>query len=113
MKITVTVYQTKAEEKRNLYYAMTKAEEADDMHLYFKLKTQYDALTEWFKAIPTVAVSFMIGYRSYYRNVVQIGKSFFDGRDKMTKGNGYRAIEVIPAITDKMQADMISDSYYY
>jgi hypothetical protein len=113
MKLTVTIYQAKAEEKRNAYYQMTQAEENDNMPLYFELKEKYEALQAWFDALPKVSVSFMIGYRSYYREVVRIGKTFFDGRDKMTKGNGYRSIEVIPAITEEMKAEMISDSYYY
>lgn len=113
MKITVKVYEAKAEEKRNTYYQMTKAEENNDMPLYFQLKEKHEALEKWFAAIPKVPVSFMIGYRSYYREVAQIGKTFFDGRSKMTKGNGYRGVEVISTITDKMKKEMIADSYYY
>lgn len=113
MKLTVKEYQAKAEEKRTAYYEMQKAEEAGDLHASFKIKEKYDQLTKWFESLPKVSVSFMIGYRSYYREVVQIGKTFFDGRDKMTKRNGYRCVEVIPEITDKMKQEMIADSYYY
>lgn len=113
MKITVKVYQTKAEEKKNVYHQMTKAEQNDNMPLYFELKEQYEVLEKWFSDLAKVSVSFMIGYRSYYREVVQIGKTFFDGSSKMTKANGYRCVEVIPAITEKMKQEMIADSYYY
>ena len=33
--------------------------------------------------------------------------------EKVNKRNGYRAVEVIDSITDKMRADMLADSYYY
>jgi hypothetical protein len=113
MALTVKAYQAQAEEKRTTYFAMTNAQRNEDWDLYFELKSKHEDLEKWFSAIPKVSVSFMVGYRSYYREVVQIGKTFFDGREKMTKGNGYRSVEVIEAITDKMKQEMIADSYFY
>tara|TARA_R110002049_G_scaffold224712_4_gene396509 strand:+ start:9566 stop:9907 length:342 start_codon:yes stop_codon:yes gene_type:complete len=113
MKITVKVYQAKAEEKRNLYFQFTQAEENDNIPLYFELKEKYEALEKEFDSMPTVAVSFSIGYRRYYQNVVKIGKTYFDRTTKMTASNGYRCIKEIPAITDAMRSDMIDDAHYY
>ena len=86
MKITVKAFQTKAEEKRNLYVQFTQAEENDNMPLYFELKEKYEALEKEFDSMPTVSVSFSIGYR---------------------------CIKEIPAITDAMRSDMIDDAHYY
>lgn len=63
--------------------------------------------------LPKTSVSFMIGYRSYYQDVIKIGKSYFSGHTKMTKSNGFRNIEEIPEITEEMKNDMISDSHWY
>lgn len=113
MKLTSKIYQTKAEQKKNLHYQMRLADDSENLPLYFELKEKYEALQKWFDELETVAVSFMIGYRSYYREVVQIGKTFFHDSQKMTKGNGFRCVEIIPAITEKMKEEMIADSYYY
>lgn len=63
--------------------------------------------------IPKISVSFMIGYRLYYEDVIKIGKSYFSGNRKMTAGNGYRNVVEIPEITDQMKKDMLSDSHWY
>lgn len=72
-----------------------------------------EEIKEALKVAPMVNVSFMIGGRIYYREVVKIGKTYFDDGRKMTKSNGFWCIEEIPAITDKMTQSMIEDSYYY
>jgi len=89
-------------EKNQKWGAKLEAEEAiaELDHLYFN-------------QLETVNVSFMIGYRSYYRAVVKIGKSYYSHYEKMTKSRGYRAIEEIEEITEKMNEAMIDDSYYY
>ena len=111
MKLTAKIYQAEAELKRNIYNLLQNSETTAAEHL--ELTKKYDDLVKWFESLPTVSVSYMIGYRSYYSNAVQIGAAFFDGSVKMTKSNGYRSIEVIPAITDKMKAAMLDDMYYY
>lgn len=68
---------------------------------------------KYFNRLPKVNVSFMCGYRMFYREVVKIGKSYFDSGEKMTKNRGYHCVEEIEKITDRMKEDMISDSYYY
>lgn len=113
MKISVKTYQAKTEAKRNLYLQFTQAEKNDNMPLYFELKEKHEALEKEFDSIPTVPVSFLIGYRLYYRNVIKIGKTYFDGTTKMTASRGYRNIEEIPCITEKMSSDMIDDLHYY
>ena len=71
-------------------------------------------LTEsYFNLLDTVNVSFYIGCRSYYREVVKIGKFYYDRGEKLTKGNGYRSVKEIEETTEKMTESMISDSYYY
>jgi hypothetical protein len=67
----------------------------------------------YYDKLDTVCVSFMIGYRLYYREVFKIGSYYYDNSQKMTKSNGYRCIEEIEEITEKMTEDMIADSYYY
>ena len=62
---------------------------------------------------PTVYVSYSIGYRSYYSQVVKIGKTYIHRGEKMTQARGYRLVTEIPEITEEMKAEMISDSYYY
>lgn len=68
---------------------------------------------EYFSKLTLTPVSFFIGYRMYYREVVKIGKFYYNDGEKMTKSNGYRSVEEIEEITEKMKEDMISDSYYY
>ena len=65
------------------------------------------------KYFPTVPVKYWIGYRQYFEEVVKIGKSYFQYGKAMTKGRGYRSITEIPEITEKMNQEMIADSYYY
>ena len=63
---------------------------------------------------PTVYISYSIGYRRYYEQVVKVGTTFINYQgEKMTKANGYRLVTEIPEITESMKEDMISDSYYY
>ena len=67
----------------------------------------------YFDLLDTVPVSFYIGYRKYYREVVKIGKSYYSHYEKMTKSRGYRSVEEIEEITEKMNQAMIADSHYY
>lgn len=113
MKITVKSYQEKCELRRSLYYKMQNAENSQNTKLYFEIKEEYEELKEQIASLATVPVSFMIGCRNYYRNVVKIGKTYFTDSTKMTKSNGFRVIEEISSITEKMKEEMISDSYYY
>lgn len=54
------------------------------------LESQLKEVREEMKKAPTVYVSYCIGYRSYYTEVVKLGKSYFHRGEKMTKKNGYR-----------------------
>jgi hypothetical protein len=67
----------------------------------------------YFDKLEKVNVSFMVGYRLYYGEVIKVGSYYYDNFTKMTKLNGYRAIDEIEEITGKMREDMISDMYYY
>jgi hypothetical protein len=67
----------------------------------------------YFDKLETVNIKYWIGYRQYFDEVIKIGKLYFLRYEKMTKSRGYRSIEEIEEITDKMMEEMISDSYYY
>jgi len=83
-----------------------------DFYLDFCEKLK-DRLEKWFDELKTVFVQAWIGSRKYYKEVVKIGKSYFNNREKMTKSNGWHCVTEIPEITEKMRNEMISDSYYY
>tara|TARA_R110002126_G_scaffold93089_2_gene220733 strand:+ start:8986 stop:9330 length:345 start_codon:yes stop_codon:yes gene_type:complete len=64
-------------------------------------------------SFPTAPVSFYIGYRKYFEEVIKIGNSFFTRGEKMTKSRGFRNVVEIEKITQEMTNEMISDSHYY
>jgi len=68
---------------------------------------------KYFEKLEKVFISFMCGYRCFYREAYKIGGTLFCNGEKVTKSNGFRAVEIIPEITEKMTAEMIADSYYY
>jgi hypothetical protein len=114
MKTTIKEYQAKSEEKRQMNNLKRTAEDNQDYSMSHLLKDSVKLLeAEYFNLLDKVIVSFWCGQRAYYREVTKIGKTYFDGSQKMTKGNGHRFIEEIPEITDKMRNEMIADSYYY
>lgn len=113
MKITTKEYQQEIATRRILNNQAEEALTSENSELYFKLKAKAGKIDEWVEAIPTVSISFIIGYRRYYRGVIKIGKTYFTQGVKMTKENGFRAIKEIEAITDKMQNEMISDRHCY
>ena len=78
------------------------------------LKSENAQIDEILNAVPTIAISCMCGGRVFYFDgIVKIGATMYRGAEKVNKSNGYRAVEVIDSITDKMQSDMLADSYYY
>lgn len=113
MKLTAKIYLGKVEEKRTLNGQIQDAQFNEDWNAYHELTEKRDELLKWFDALPLVNVSFLIGYRSYYRGVVKIGKSYFTNGEKMTKSRGYYCIEEIEEITEDMRNQMMADSYYY
>lgn len=114
MKVTRKSYQEKYSERSELICAKHSADRADDMPSYFEAKARIEELDkEFFDKLPTVKVSFSIGSRSYYQEVVKIGKSYFKYGESLTAGRGYYGVTEIPEITEKMTHEMISDSYYY
>lgn len=119
MKTTLKEYQANIKQRRDWNHEAWAINDKgsdinSDWDRYFELKGLLEELEHtFFRQLDTIKVSFYIGYRSYYREVIKIGKFYFDRGDKMTKGNGFRNVEEIPAITDKMKESMLSDSYYY
>jgi translation initiation factor 2B subunit (eIF-2B alpha/beta/delta family) len=113
MKLTVKAYEIKTEENRTLNNQIRNFEEGGSWDELEALKAQVKELEIELAKTDKLNISFMCGSRLFYREVSIIGKTMFDGSTKITKGNGYRAVEVIETITDKMKADMIDDSYYY
>lgn len=113
-KLTRKLFYQKSEEKSELITQKRLAQDNDDMPTYFAAKKKIVELDEnFFDTLPMVNVSFCIGYRSYYRKVVKIGKTCFTHGESMTQTNGYRNVTEIPEITEKMKHEMLSDSYYY
>ena len=114
MKTTAKEYQFKSELRSDLNRAASNARYEERWSEKVQLEAMIKTLDEdYFDKLDTVNVSFMIGSRSYYQAVVKIGKAYYDGSRRMTKGRGYYCIEEIAEITDRMNADMLSDSYYY
>lgn len=60
-----------------------------------------------------VLVAYSIGSRGYFDRVAKIGKSYFDGIQKMTKSRGYWFVTEIPEITDEMRERYEADQHYY
>lgn len=124
MKTTLKIFKKALEVKetaRNLNYKLEREIRqytGDDIHSLYQAVEENKAIIKeinenYFDLLDTVNVSFYIGCRKYYRAVVKLGKSYYDKGEKLTKGSGYRSIEEIPEITQKMTDEMISDSYYY
>lgn len=114
MKILRKDYQEKFQEKRDLIYAQREAELKEAWAEYFEIKGKIAILEqEFFEKLEKVKVSFYIGCRAYYQEVVKIGKAYFQYGRAMTRGAGYECIVEIPEIDDEMKKEMMEDSYYY
>jgi hypothetical protein len=90
-----------------------KAKDSELWNVYNDAEKMIKKVEAIISSFPTVCVSYCIGYRSYYQEVIKIGKSYYLHGRRMTKSRGYRSIEEIPEITDKMSESMLADSYYY
>ena len=114
MKITVKQYNEKVQERKTLKNLIYEADTNNDWSMVELLKVSLQILEdEFFALVDAVCVKYWIGYRTYYQEVHKIGKTYFCSGEKMTKRNGYRSIEEIEEITDKMKESMIADSHYY
>lgn len=122
MKTTVKEYQEKIDKKFEAQRVIRRNEDLvrsakntieTDLERDELEKLVKELEESYFSKLPKVNVSYMIGSRLYYEEVVKIGKTYFCNGRKMTKSNGFKCIEEIETITEKMKEDMISDSYYY
>ncbi len=114
MKTTAKEYQANVTIRKELRNSIQDAKASDNWKLAINLETlRTDLNSLYFEKLDKVNISFWIGYRKYYREVSKIGNSYFDHGERMTKGRGYRNIIEIDKITEKMNEEMISDSYYY
>jgi len=114
MKTTLKQYQLNVAVRNEISKAIrTASDEGDFLKENKQIELRKYLDTTYFDLLPTVNVKFYIGYRDYYRAVTKIGKNYFTHFEKMTKRSGYRSIEEIEEITDKMNESMIADSYYY
>tara|TARA_R110000737_G_scaffold134595_1_gene165937 strand:- start:4835 stop:5176 length:342 start_codon:yes stop_codon:yes gene_type:complete len=113
MKITRKVYQEMYAERGQLKRDIQKADDEERFDTWRELKAKLPTLEEFFEKLPKVKVEFSIGSRGYYREVVKIGKTYFQHGEAMTKGRGYWSVTEIAEITQQMKDDMMSDSYYY
>lgn len=118
MNATVTTRKTTAREYKASYELLMDAKRAmnaarfeerfDDM---VALQTEIEKYEKgYFAELPTVNVKYSIGGRMYYREVVKLGKSFYEHGRRLPKRFNPQEIE---EITDKMTEEMIADSYYY
>ena len=115
MKTTAKEYEFKSELNGELARAEYQAGNVDgDFVKEAELARMQETLeADYFSKLDTVNVHFYIGSRSYYENVVKIGKRYYKHGQSMTQGRGYNSITEIVEITKKNRADMIDDSYYY
>ena len=113
MKVTRKVYQEKYDERGQLKRAIEDAECAERFDEWRELRAKLPELEKFFDQLPKVKVSFSIGSRGYYQEVVKIGKSYFQYGEAMTKGRGYWSITEIPEVTQEMKDEMVEDAYYY
>jgi hypothetical protein len=111
-KTTRKEFEAKYDEKMSMTRAKNNA--PDDANLWVELNNKLKELEEnYFAKLTKVNVAYSIGHRDYASEVVKLGKSYFLYGRPMTAGNGYWSVNEIPEITDRMKADMLSDSYYY
>jgi hypothetical protein len=116
MKTTSKEYQAMCDLRRKANHQIQRIKEGIEPSYIevLELEQKVKELEQtYFDQVEKVFVEFYIGFRRYYRQVVKIGKTYFDRADKLTKSNGYRWVKEIPEITEKMTEEMIADSYYY
>lgn len=114
MKTTVKEFETKTTFRKFVKNERENAIMAEDWDRVAEADELLEGLeNNYFSQLETVAVSYMIGSRNYYQEVIKIGKSYFLHGRKMTKGRGYWFIQEIEEITEEMNNEMIADSYYY
>lgn len=114
MTTTAKEYIFKAELQSELRREAYNAKIQENWQYKFELEKMADQMdADYFNHLPTVNVSFSIGSRKYYENVVKIGTRYYKNGKSMTKGRGYYNIKEIFEITERMTKDMIDDMYYY
>jgi len=114
MTTTIKEYQENSELRKEYRNKAENARITEDHCTAHNLNEKKDELQRtYFDELDTTSVSYLIGNRSYYGDVIKIGKTYFSNGRKMTKTNGFYCIEEIPEITEQMTNEMIADSYYY
>ena len=119
MKTTIKEFELKSDELRGCKNQISNLrngqqfEDVDWNHVSQLEKKVKELEKNYFDLLPTQSVSYYIGSRSYYSDVVKIGKFYFSNRRKMTKSNGYYSIVEIEEITAEMESRMMDDMYYY
>ena len=114
MKTTNKEYQAKIQERKDLNSLKFEARQYEDWNMVQECENSIRLLNEnFFNLLETTAVSFMVGGRLFYENVVKIGKTYFNNGTKMNKTDGCYCITEIDEITEEMNQEMIADSYYY
>ena len=103
-------YELLMESKREVNRLKREDKYCDAIALETQIKTFEQ---KYFDTLPTVPVKYSIGGRQYYRHAVKLGKSFFEHGRALNKSNGIWFVKEIEEITEKMQSDMLADSYYY
>lgn len=113
-----TTRKTTAREYKNSYELlmdakrkMNELKREEKYNEYAELQKEIEKFEKkYFETLPTVNVKYSIGGRRYFREVVKLGKSFFEHGRRLPKR--WCPVE-IEEITEKMTAEMIADSYYY
>ena len=111
-------FKTTAREYKNSYELLMEAKRAqnaakfdENWDLYHELGEEIEKFEKkYFEKLPTVNVQYYIGCRRYVREVVKLGKSYFEHGRRLGKSRG---VQEIPEITEAMTNEMIADSYYY
>lgn len=112
-KVTLSDYNRSIELLKSAKNLKQDAKSSENWDSYFKAEELIISIEETIRLFPTVNVQYWIGSRTYFNEVIKIGKSYFIHGRKMNKGRGYHGIKEIEEITDKMNESMLADSYYY
>jgi len=113
MRATKKLYLENIAKRKSLHRTIEDTRISQDYEKHFEARKQIEELnSEYFNKLTKTPVTYHLGGRRYFEEVVKIGKYFYNDRGLMSKSR-YRAIIVIDEITEEMRKEMISDSHFY
>jgi len=114
MKTTAKEFNTNKDLAKLLNQWKNEATDKENFESANELSKQILELNStYFDKLEKVNVRFCIGSRAYYESVTKVGNKFYSDGRSMTKENGFWNVVQIAVITEKMTANMLSDSHYY